>query len=222
MIHRKPPAVDCPLNFTKLIVTMILRRSATLAVASSSDAHQETRSAMATDPLDSAAIDSAVAQAYSTHRHNSEGRNAKYIPVLADVDPGLFALCAMTPAGHICSLEKSNTSSRSSRFRRCSRWPWSSSSTATGRCAPSSALIRPEPRSIRCWHSNCITTSRPHLWSTRARSRRPASSTPMIRPTDGARSWMSRVRSPGARCPSARRSTLPSRPPTRTTRPSPG
>lgn len=58
---------------------------------------------MATDPLDSAAIDSAVVQAYSSHRHNSEGRNAKYIPVLADVDPGLFALCAMTPAGHVAS-----------------------------------------------------------------------------------------------------------------------
>ncbi len=59
---------------------------------------------MATDPLDSAAIDSAVAHAYSSHRHNSEGRNAKYIPVLADVDSGLFALCAMTPAGHIASI----------------------------------------------------------------------------------------------------------------------
>jgi glutaminase len=59
---------------------------------------------MATDPLDSAAIDSAVAQAYSSHRHNSEGRNAKYIPVLAAVDSGLFALCAMTPTGRIASI----------------------------------------------------------------------------------------------------------------------
>ncbi len=59
---------------------------------------------MATDPLDSAAIDSAVAHAYSSHRHNTEGRNAKYIPVLADVDSGLFALCAMTPTGHIASI----------------------------------------------------------------------------------------------------------------------
>jgi glutaminase len=59
---------------------------------------------MATDPLDWAAIDSAVAHAYSSHRHNSEGRNAKYIPVLADVDSGLFALCAMTPNGDIASF----------------------------------------------------------------------------------------------------------------------
>ena len=59
---------------------------------------------MATDPLDPAAIDSAVAHAYSMHRHNSEGRNAKYIPVLTDVDSGLFALCAMTPDGHIASI----------------------------------------------------------------------------------------------------------------------
>ena len=59
---------------------------------------------MATDPLDPAAIDSAVAHAYSLHRHNSEGHNANYIPALADVDSGLFALCAMTPGGHIASV----------------------------------------------------------------------------------------------------------------------
>jgi glutaminase len=59
---------------------------------------------MATDPLDPEAIDSAVAHAYSLHRHNCEGHNAKYIPALADVDSGLFALCAMTPGGHIASI----------------------------------------------------------------------------------------------------------------------
>jgi len=59
---------------------------------------------MAMDPLDPAAIDSAVAHAYSLHRHNSEGHNANYIPALAGVDPGLFALCAMTPDGHIASI----------------------------------------------------------------------------------------------------------------------
>ncbi|MGO9929714.1 MAG: glutaminase A [Mycobacterium sp.] len=59
---------------------------------------------MATEPLDPAAIESAVAHAYSLHRHNSEGHNANYIPALADVDSGLFALCAMTPLGHIASI----------------------------------------------------------------------------------------------------------------------
>src|ERR1700751_235891 len=59
---------------------------------------------MAIGPLDPAAIDSAVAHAYSLHRHNCEGHNAKYIPALADVDSGLFALCAMTPGGHIASI----------------------------------------------------------------------------------------------------------------------
>ena len=59
---------------------------------------------MATDPLDPAAIDSAVAHAYSLHRHNSEGHNANYIPALAGVDSGLFALCAMTPGGHVASI----------------------------------------------------------------------------------------------------------------------
>jgi glutaminase len=59
---------------------------------------------MATDPPDSAAIDSAVAQAYSRHRKNSRGRPASYIPALADVDPSLFAICAMTPDGRTTAV----------------------------------------------------------------------------------------------------------------------
>jgi glutaminase len=59
---------------------------------------------MATDPPDSAAIDSAVAQAYSRHRQNSRGRTASYIPALADVDPSLFAICAMTPDGRATAV----------------------------------------------------------------------------------------------------------------------
>ena len=59
---------------------------------------------MATDPLDTAAIESAVAQAYSKHRNNSRGRTAKYIPALAAVDPNLFAVCAMTPDGHTAAI----------------------------------------------------------------------------------------------------------------------
>lgn len=42
-----------------------------------------------------------VAEAYSAHRNNTEGRNADYIPALAAVDPDLFALCAMTPDGQL-------------------------------------------------------------------------------------------------------------------------
>jgi glutaminase len=59
---------------------------------------------MATDPPDSAAIDSAVALAYSRHRQKSQGRTAKYIPALADVDPSLFAICAMTPDGRTTAI----------------------------------------------------------------------------------------------------------------------
>jgi glutaminase len=59
---------------------------------------------MATHPPDSAAIDSAVAQAHSRHRQNSRGRTAKYIPALADVDPSLFAICAMTPDGRTTAV----------------------------------------------------------------------------------------------------------------------
>lgn len=41
-----------------------------------------------------------VAEAYSTHRGDDGGHNADYIPALAQVDPALFGLCAMTPDGH--------------------------------------------------------------------------------------------------------------------------
>jgi glutaminase len=58
---------------------------------------------MATD-LDTAAIESAVAQAYSRSKSNSRGRTAKYIPALADVDPSLFAVCAMTPDGRSAAI----------------------------------------------------------------------------------------------------------------------
>lgn len=59
---------------------------------------------MATGPLDSAVIESAVAQAYSRSQNNSGGRTANYIPALAEVDPSLFALCAMTPDGRAAAL----------------------------------------------------------------------------------------------------------------------
>jgi glutaminase len=59
---------------------------------------------MASNPLDAAAIESAVAQAYSKHQNNSRGRTAKYIPALADVDPSLFAVCAMTPDGRTAAI----------------------------------------------------------------------------------------------------------------------
>ena len=59
---------------------------------------------MATDPLDTAAIESAVAQAYSKHLNVSRGRTAKYIPALAAIDPNLFAVCAMTPDGRTAAI----------------------------------------------------------------------------------------------------------------------
>lgn len=59
---------------------------------------------MATNPLDTAAIESAVAQAYSKNRNNSRGRTATYIPALAAVDPDLFAVCAMTPDGRTAAI----------------------------------------------------------------------------------------------------------------------
>jgi glutaminase len=54
--------------------------------------------------LDTAAIESAVAQAYSRSKSNSRGRTATYIPALADVDPSLFAVCAMTPDGRTAAI----------------------------------------------------------------------------------------------------------------------
>jgi glutaminase len=59
---------------------------------------------MAIAPLEQAVLESAVAHAYSRHRDNSRGRTAQYIPALAGVDPGLFALCAMTPDGRTAPI----------------------------------------------------------------------------------------------------------------------
>lgn len=51
--------------------------------------------------VDAAAVDAAVTAAHRRHRDNSVGHNADYIPALATVDPGLFAVCAMTPDGRL-------------------------------------------------------------------------------------------------------------------------
>lgn len=53
--------------------------------------------------IDPESVDAAVAAAYARHRADRGGRNADYIPALAAADPGLFAVCAMSPDGHLSS-----------------------------------------------------------------------------------------------------------------------
>ncbi len=48
-------------------------------------------------------IAEAVTAAYAKHKNNSRGKNASYIPALADVDPKLFGVCVATVDGQTFS-----------------------------------------------------------------------------------------------------------------------
>ena len=48
-------------------------------------------------------IAEAVSAAYAKHKTNGRGKNASYIPALADVDPQLFGVCAATVDGQTFS-----------------------------------------------------------------------------------------------------------------------
>jgi glutaminase len=48
-------------------------------------------------------IAEAVTAAHAKHKNNRRGKNASYIPALAEVDPGLFAVCVVTVDGQTFS-----------------------------------------------------------------------------------------------------------------------
>jgi glutaminase len=58
---------------------------------------------MATTPIAADRIAEAVAAAHAKHKKNRRGKNASYIPALAEVDPQLFGLCVATVDGQIFS-----------------------------------------------------------------------------------------------------------------------
>ena len=58
---------------------------------------------MASTPIDPDRIAEAVTAAHARHRKNRRGKNAGYIPVLAEVDPQLFGVCVATVDGQTFS-----------------------------------------------------------------------------------------------------------------------
>src|SRR3984957_14812941 len=59
--------------------------------------------AMASTPIDPDRIAAAVSAAYAKHQKNRRGKNAGYIPALAEVDPQLFGICVATVDGQTFS-----------------------------------------------------------------------------------------------------------------------
>jgi glutaminase len=59
--------------------------------------------AVAGTPIPAEKIAEAVAAAHVKHRKNRRGKNAGYIPALAEVDPGLFGICVATVDGETFS-----------------------------------------------------------------------------------------------------------------------
>ena len=58
---------------------------------------------MATAPIAAARISESVTAAHAKHRKNRRGKNAGYIPALAEVDPQLFGVCVATVDGQTFS-----------------------------------------------------------------------------------------------------------------------
>lgn len=63
---------------------------------------------MATSPIDPDRIADAVAAAHATHKNDHRGKNASYIPALAEVDPHLFGVCVATADGQLFSAGDSD------------------------------------------------------------------------------------------------------------------
>ncbi|MFZ3344445.1 glutaminase, partial [Mycobacterium sp.] len=53
--------------------------------------------------IDPDRIAEAVSAAYAKHKTNRRGKNAGYIPALAEVDPQLFGICVATVDGQTFS-----------------------------------------------------------------------------------------------------------------------
>ena len=58
---------------------------------------------MASTPITADRIAEAVAAAHAKHKNNRRGKNADYIPALAEVDPQLFGVCVATVDGQTFS-----------------------------------------------------------------------------------------------------------------------
>jgi glutaminase len=64
---------------------------------------------LASTPIDPDRIAKAVAATHARHKKNRRGKNARYIPALAEVDPQLFGICVATVDGQTFSAGDADT-----------------------------------------------------------------------------------------------------------------
>ena len=101
--NRRTTAARRALGTMILLVLMFGAGPAAVAQAAAKSASQTTgqRSPVAPTPEQVQAI---VREAYEKFRSNTEGKNADYIPVLAQVDPKLFGVVAISTDGRVVSV----------------------------------------------------------------------------------------------------------------------
>ena len=64
---------------------------------------------LASTPIDPDRIATAVTATHARHKRNRRGKNARYIPALAEVDPQLFGICVATVDGQTFSAGDADT-----------------------------------------------------------------------------------------------------------------
>jgi glutaminase len=124
---------------------------------------------MARTPIDADRIAEAVTAAHARHQKNRRGKNASYIPALADVDPQLFGVCVATVEGQTFSAGDAKC-----QFALESISKVFTAALAMAHVGPREfhRKVGADPtgrHSIRCWRWNCTTTSRCRRWSTPGR-----------------------------------------------------
>jgi hypothetical protein len=76
-----------------------------------------------------AQVEAVVREAYDKFQSNTSGKNADYIPFLAQVDSKMFGVAVVSTDNQVFSSARPTTPSQSSQFPKSTRWPspWRSS-----------------------------------------------------------------------------------------------
>ena len=74
--------------------------------------------------IDKQHVQEAVQEAYERFKGVNEGKNADYIPYLANVPANLFGIAACLPDGEVIAVGDTTTNSASNPCRKCRRPSW--------------------------------------------------------------------------------------------------
>ena len=124
---------------------------------------------LASTPIDPDRIARAVNAAHEKHKNKRGGKNASYIPALAEVDPQLFGVCVATVDGHTFSAGDADCEFALESISKVFTAALAMEQVGPRHSAARWALTRLARRSIQFWHWNFTTTSRCRRWSTQAR-----------------------------------------------------